>query len=585
MFIKKFDFLSPLITLYFKGENVHSSIFSGILSIISYSFVIGFGIIYAIDFVNRQNPTAYFFNRYIENAGEFPMNASSIFNYVQMMNSKEYIPKDVDFDSIRIFGLDRVTVDDYMEDNDLEHYNHWLYGNCNNNSDTEGIGYLITQDKFEQSACIKKYYDKNKKKYYDIGDQNFVWPIIHHGMSHPDANMYGVIIEKCKNDTLRALSGARICKTPEYIEEYVYSSYVRFMLIDNYADVLNYEHPFTKYLYTVTNGIFPGTYTINNLNFVPALIKTDNGIFFDHIYEERSYFYSFNEKAISVQDLLLKDNLGNPIFDENGNQVKKETGIIIAFYFWMQNRLQFYQRNYKKVQDVLGDIGGLSSIVLTLATFINLLFTDFIILLDTEQLLLSSDNKNYKSSYYKKRPTIFRMANEIMHPPKRIFYNSDGNNENESQNQQKSSNNLRLKNEAMSNIYNNKEVQIEKNSFNSNNINYYNSLYNLNNVNNKKYKEDEGKFKNIGIKGKIVKGKDNYIICIKGKQNKLSNKPNEKQNFNWFSYIKYMALCGKNNPKISFYEDFRTKLISEENIIQNYIDIYNLLEVNKKKKL
>ena len=45
-----------------------------------------------------------------------------------------------------------------------------------------------------------------------------------------------------------------------------------------------------------------------------------------------------------------------------------------------------------------------------------------------------------------------------------------------------------------------------------------------------------------------------------------------------------MALCCKYNPKISFYEDLRTKLISEENIIQNYIDIYNLLEVNKIKK-
>ena len=469
MLIKKFDFLSPPITLYFKGENVHSSIFSGILSIICYSIVIVFCIIYALDFVNRENPTAYFFNRYIKNAGEFPINASSLFNYVQMMNSKELIPKHVDFDSIRIFGLERVGVDDYMEDNDLEHYNHWLYGNCNNDSDTEGIGYLITQDKFEQSACIRKYYDMNKKKYYNVGDQNFVWPIIHHGMSHPDANMYGVVIEKCRNDTLRALSGTRICKTPEYIEQYVYSSYVRFMLIDNYADVLNYKQPFTKYFYAVTNGIYPGTYTINNLNFVPALIKTDNGIFFDHIYEERSYFYSFNEKIISVQDLILKDEIGNPIHDENGREVKKETGIIIAFYFWMQNRLQFYQRNYKKFQDVLGDIGGLSSIVLTLATVINLLYTDFIILLDTEQLLLSSDYKNYRSLHNKKRPTIFRKENKIMYPPKRIFYNSDGNNE--SQNQQKSSNNLRLKNEVVKNINNNKEVQNEKNNFYSNNIN------------------------------------------------------------------------------------------------------------------
>ena len=581
MFIKKFDYLSPPITLYFKGENVHASVFSGILSIIAYSVVLAFGVIYGLDFVNRENPTAYFFNRYIENAGEFPMNASSLFNFVQMMNSKKYIPKDIDFDSIRIFGLDRVTADDYMEDNDLEHYSHWLYGNCNNDSDTEGIGYLIPQDKFEQSACIKKYYDMNSKRYYDIGDQNFVWPIIHHGMSHPDANMYGVIIEKCRNDTLRTLSGANICKTPEYIEEYVYSSYVRFMLIDNYADVLNYEKPFTKYLYTVTNGIFPGTYTINNLNFDPALIKTDNGLFFEHIYEERSYFYSFNEKAISVQDLLLKDEIGNPIFDENGKEVKKETGIVIAFYFWMQNSLQIYQRSYKKFQDVLGDIGGLSSIVLTIATYINVLFTDFIILLDTEELLLSAENKNYSSSRNKKKPTIFRKANQIMHPPKRIFNFSDGNNENDSQNNQKSSNDLRLKNEVPKNINNNNEVQNEKNSIGSNNINYYNSIYNLNN---NKYKDEEGKFKNIGIKGKIEREKDNYFIYIKRKQNEISNKPNEKQNFNWFSYIKYMVLCGKNNPKISFYEDFRTKLISEENIIQNYIDIYNLLDVNKIRK-
>ena len=575
MFLKKFDFLSPPITLYFKGEGVHSSIFSGILSIIAYSFLTAFGIIYALEFINRENPTAYFFNRYIENAGVFPMNASAIFSFVQMMNSIELLPKETDFDSIRIIGLDRITIDNYMDDNDLKHYNHWLYGNCNNDSDTEGIGYLVTQDKFEQSACIRKYYDKNKKIYYEIGDPHFVWPIIHHGVSHPDANMYGIIVEKCKNDTLRELSGAKKCNTPEYIEEYVYSSYMRFMLIDNYADVLNYKKPITKYLYAVTNGIFPGTFTTNHLNFVPALIKTDDGIFFENIKEESSYFYSFNEKITSVQDLLLRDSLGNPILDENGNEIKKHTGIIIAFYFWMQNRLQFYQRNYKKFQDVLGDIGGLSSIVLTLATIINLLFKDFIILLDTEELLLSSENKNYSSLEPKKKPTIFRKAKEIMYPPKKRFYNSNESNENDSQNQQKSSNELRLKNEAVEIINNNKE----KNSFNSNNIKYYNNIYNLNN---KEYNGNESKIENIESNRKRINGKDNHIIYIKGKQKEILNEINEKQNFNWFSYIKYMILCGKNNPKISYYEDFRTKLISEENIIQNYIDIYNLLEENKK---
>ena len=584
MFIKKFDFLSPPITLYFKGQNTHSSIISGILSLLACSVILGFGIYYALQFINKENPVAYFFNRYIEDAGTFPMNSSSIFSFLQMMNSKELLPKDTDFDSVRIIGLDRITIDNYMKDNDLEHYNHWLYGNCNNDSDTEGIGYLVTQDKFTQSACIRKYYDMNKKRYYDVGDSNFIWPIIHHGMSHPDANMYGVIVEKCRNDTLRSLSGARVCKTPEYIEEYVYSSYVRFILIDNYADVLNYKNPLTKYLFAVTNGVFSGTFTTNHLNFNPAQVITDNGIFVENIKEEVSYIYSFNEKITSNQDLLITDDIGNPILDENGKEKYKSTGIIIAFYFWMQNNLQLYQRKYQKFQDVLGDIGGLSSIILTIVSVINLLISDFIILLDTEELALNLNDKNLSSSDLKKKPTIFRKANGIMNPPRRIVYNRY-----DSQNQQKSTNFLRGRNEDIDYEYNNKEFQNDNNiSFNNN---YNDNIYNFNR--NKRYRLNEIKnkkneFENFGYIKKVVRKKENLEPNKDNDKTEgesvLSKKPNEKQNFNWFSYIKYIVLCGKNNPYISYYEEFRSKLISEENIIQNYIDVYRLLEVNKLKK-
>ena len=584
MFIKKFDFLSPPITLYFKGQNTHSSIISGILSLLACSVILGFGIYYALQFINKENPVAYFFNRYIEDAGTFPMNSSSIFSFLQMMNSKELLPKDTDFDSVRIIGLDRITIDNYMKDNDLEHYNHWLYGNCNNDSDTEGIGYLVTQDKFTQSACIRKYYDMNKKRYYDVGDSNFIWPIIHHGMSHPDANMYGVIVEKCRNDTLRSLSGARVCKTPEYIEEYVYSSYVRFILIDNYADVLNYKNPLTKYLFAVTNGVFSGTFTTNHLNFNPAQVITDNGIFVENIKEEVSYIYSFNEKITSNQDLLITDDIGNPILDENGKEKYKSTGIIIAFYFWMQNNLQLYQRKYQKIQDVLGDIGGLSSIILTIVSVINLLISDFIILLDTEELALNLNDKNLSSSDLKKKPTIFRKAKGIMNPPRRIVYNRY-----DTPNQQKSTNFLRGRNEDIDYEYNNKEFQNDNNiSFNNN---YNDNIYNFNR--NKRYRLNEIKnkkneFENFGYIKKVVRKKENLEPNKDNDKTEgesvLSKKPNEKQNFNWFSYIKYIVLCGKNNPYISYYEEFRSKLISEENIIQKYIDVYRLLEVNKLKK-
>jgi hypothetical protein len=358
---------------------------------------------------------------------------------------------------------------------------------------------------------------------------------------------------------------------------------VRFLFVDNYADVLNYETPFTKYLFALTNGVFSGTFTTNHLNFNPAKVISDNGIFVETIKEEISYIYSFNEKITSDQDLLLTDDQGNPILDEDGNEKMKPTGIIIAFYFWMQNNLQLYQRRYKKFQDVLGDIGGLSSIILTLVTIINLLISDFIILLDTEELVLNFSDKKNLSSELTKKAVIYRKVKEIIHPPKRLAYNR-----NDSQSQQKSTNFLRSRNEDMENDTN-------KNKDQNNDI-YFNNIYNDNIYDynrNKRYRPNELKnkkneFENYGFRKKVVRRKENIDsskdTTSKEGENILSKKPNEKQNFSWFAYIKYMILCGKNNPYISYYEDFRAKLISEENIIQNYLDVHRLLKVNKLKK-
>ena len=78
--IIKFDMISPPITLYFKGDNIHLSIFSGILTIIAYLIIFICGVYYSLEFINKENPTAFFLNRYIDDAGHFPLNASSLFH-------------------------------------------------------------------------------------------------------------------------------------------------------------------------------------------------------------------------------------------------------------------------------------------------------------------------------------------------------------------------------------------------------------------------------------------------------------------------------------------------------------------------
>ena len=60
-------------------------------------------------------------------------------------------------------------------------FDHWLYGNCNKDNNTYELDDLINFDFFEKCACIKKYFIHTEKKYYEIGDPNFVWPEIAYG--------------------------------------------------------------------------------------------------------------------------------------------------------------------------------------------------------------------------------------------------------------------------------------------------------------------------------------------------------------------------------------------------------------------
>ena len=85
MLFKKFDFISPQITLYFKGDEKHSSIFSGIVTIISYTLIFIFMIYDIKDFINKDNPTIYFYNRYVKDTGSYPLNSSSIFHFFQLI--------------------------------------------------------------------------------------------------------------------------------------------------------------------------------------------------------------------------------------------------------------------------------------------------------------------------------------------------------------------------------------------------------------------------------------------------------------------------------------------------------------------
>ena len=590
--IKKLDWLSPPITLYFKGESQHASISSAILSIICYILVFASAIYYALEFIKRQNPKAYFFNRYVADAGYFPVNSSSMFNFIQISDeiTNEVVP--FDFSVFRAVGVDEIFHDEYMNHPEkLNNTNHWIYGYCNNNSDTQGIGYLINFDYYEQSACIRKYYDKNKKKYFNTDDPEFRWPVIEKGCSNPDRTFFGIIIQRCDKSPAILRNQGPECKNEDEITAFINKVSLKYQLIDHYADMLNYDMPFTKYFYQVTSSITNGLYIINHLNFNPANMITHNGLLLDNEVQELSYFFTQNEK--------------HTLDNSNLSSGQSLNGCLIGIYFWMQNTLQHYERNYDRFQDLLSDIGGISSIVVTIGYYLNLLIHNYIIVLDTQDLVLSRDHNNFKEeeTRIKRRPTILRKANQIMRSSKKL--NKHSFIEELQENSSSSSNYPKFMKEETQNIPNNNENEKKDNIYlnenkskkkkkikiskdiNSDSKEASGKQINDNSQNSKIYNEEGVKSRN-NAKGIIKNNKEiNELFFKKIKINgdDFENRPLEKQNFNWFKYIWYLIRCGKNNKKIAYYEDFRAKLISEENIIQSYLDVYRLLKENNMQKI
>ena len=203
MLLKNIDILSPQITLFYKGSRTHSSIISGILTIIAFILIVSCLINYALDLFNRRKeiPKVATFNMFIDDSGEFPINSSSLFHFISAVRDLNH-PENEEFDFTRfnLVGIDTYISDE--SDRDLSKYNHWLYGFCNNDTDTKGISHLITQKFFTKSACIRKYFNSSEQKYFDTNDANFKWPKMAHGTFNPNSKSYSILLIKCNKNIL-----------------------------------------------------------------------------------------------------------------------------------------------------------------------------------------------------------------------------------------------------------------------------------------------------------------------------------------------------------------------------------------------
>ena len=540
MFIKYLDYLSPRVTFYHKGFLSHSSIISGILSIITIIFVIALGVYFSLDIIKKKNPRAFYLHGFLEDAGIYQVNTTSFFHFISLAQifKGETINEEIDFTIFSIVGS-QLYGNNYLNTikyNGIESFDHWLYGYWNKEINVNGLDDLINYKFFNKSACIKKYYNSTEHKYYDIGHPKFSWPIVAHGTFNEKSELYGIYTQKCNNQIIKQVLGKDYqCKNDSEINKFFDIKGTKFLhlyFINNYVDISNYEKPYFEYFYRIETQLSFKQYTTNNINFSPSLVKTDDGLIFDNIKEKVSYIFDRNDAYIL--DIGEKD-------------------IYLISCFLLKNIREVYERSYKRIQDIISSIGGIYQAITIIAIYINSLYNHFIVLSDTELLLHSliyNEKENNEIKTNDKNKTIKHKIKDIEKGDI-----EKGNNE-----YKKSSEDNKRNNQNS-----NSKIKINKND---NDISKSNNLINnVEHINNKK---------KISVNN--VKNIDNEII------DKKENSKFGKKIKSFWDFLYYKMTCGKKVISFKIYNDFRIKIISEEHIIRNHLNIYNLLKITRKRK-
>ena len=348
LFLKKLDFISQDITLFYKGNEKHTNIISSILSILVFIVIIFLICYLSIDVIAKKHPTSFYFTKFIEEIDECPLNSSALFHYVSLFNPYNQEVK-VDRKAIYVIGI---SINDalFTSDNNISKYSHWIYEECEI-SDLGNYYNTYSQnqiDNLTNSLCITKYYDKDLNKVINKNDNNFIYPTLKHGASQHNNFEYGIYFQRCQNHSVINNNNCYSKSDQDKFIKKIIGYEIYF--IDHSIDVENYKNPIIYSIHRITSEINANSFVLNHLNFHPVVIRTNDGLFMDNIKNRFSYNFDYNEKIThSIKDYQF---LG-------------------SFNFWMQNTIDTYDRAYKKIQDIAGGVDGIIQIVLIIVKFIN----------------------------------------------------------------------------------------------------------------------------------------------------------------------------------------------------------------------
>jgi len=380
MFLKNCDFISPEITLHFQGETHHSSIFSGIASIILFILALSLSIFFSLDLLFKKNPTMFSYERTYQDNIIFPLNSSAFFHYISILNknnnSNIYNRK-----LFTVMGVQSSTsnINLYLNNTD-ETFSHWIYEKCDEREYGEENSYIFRGDKnkykiinYNNGLCISKYYDKDNNTILFKNDSNFNYPYI----ENSDNKFYIILLRNCINNSIINNNNCLYIDSFNDFFENEPQIYLNFFSAE--IELKNYKNPIIYDIKNVSIIFDYESYIIfNNVIFNPITIETNEGYIFD--VNKKDYTVSFESSIFSYKYI-------------NSDNYLKASFIISS-----SKKNIIYERVYKKIQDIAGAVDGFTEILIILIDFLNrFIFHDFQVIHDYADII-QGHVKKYKIS-------------------------------------------------------------------------------------------------------------------------------------------------------------------------------------------
>ena len=300
---------------------------------------------------------------------------------------------------------------------------------------------------------------------------------------------------------------------------------IHLYFLDHYINNTDYSNPNKPYFYRIESSYEKGLFSDHSIKFNPSLIKTDQGMIIEKTKEELSYAFDRNEEYI--KDKGINDD------------------IYISYSFIFKNVMIESERQYKKVQDIISEIGGFYKFAQLFAFYLNYFYHRYIVLSDTEILLNN----------------LIKTEKNIVNSPKNIFQKLKNLQDIDEKNEKPKEKDK--KDVSSTSGINNSKTNKTKSIINSKDENAFNI--------------DSANIKIKQVNSSIDRNKIKSLVL-------KSENTLQSYHKSFYKFLLYKLSCDKTNKYYSVYHNFRIKIISEEHFIRSHLIIYNLLKSKTKKR-